>query len=94
MSDILVWLFLLALIVGLVWAIVFGKMPSGGGGFAGLTVFHDWQPKDKQRAIEIVIEQKAGKRLEEDLNGAPPRSGIGDGDGKGTDGSPDERKRQ
>jgi hypothetical protein len=45
-------------------------------GISMLTAFHDFQPKDKQHAIEIVMEQKAGKKLEEqesgqDKNGKP-----------------------
>jgi hypothetical protein len=42
---------------------------KGGSGMATLTVFHDFQPKDKQDAIEIVMEQKAGKKLEEQESG-------------------------
>ncbi len=38
---------------------------KGGSGISTLTAFHDFQPKDKQHAIEIVMEQKAGKKLEE-----------------------------
>jgi hypothetical protein len=41
----------------------------GSHGIATLTVFHDFQPKDKQGAIEIVMEQKAGKKLEEQESG-------------------------
>ncbi|MGA9363187.1 MAG: hypothetical protein WBW16_02350 [Bacteroidota bacterium] len=41
----------------------------GGSGIATLTAFHDFQPKDKQHAIEIVMEQKAGKKLEEQDTG-------------------------
>jgi hypothetical protein len=49
---------------------------KGGSGMARLTVFHDFQPRDKQGAIEIVMEQKAGKKMEEqesgqDKNGKP-----------------------
>jgi hypothetical protein len=49
---------------------------KGGSGMATLTVFHDFQPRDKQGAIEIVMEQKAGKKMEEqesgqDKNGKP-----------------------
>jgi len=32
-------------------------------GIASLTAWHDWQPSDKQKGTEIVIEQRAGKRL-------------------------------
>jgi hypothetical protein len=39
------------------------------GNFASLTVYHDFQPKDKQNAIEIVMEKKAGKKMEEQESG-------------------------
>lgn len=42
---------------------------KGGRGIASLTAFHDLQPEDKQRAIEIVIEQKAHKKMEEQETG-------------------------
>ena len=41
----------------------------GGGGFASLTAFHDFVPKDKQDAIEIMMEEKAGKKMEEQESG-------------------------
>ena len=41
----------------------------GGSGIATLTAFHDFQPKDKQEAIEYVMEEKAGKKMEEQENG-------------------------
>jgi hypothetical protein len=53
----------------------------GGSGIATLTVFHDFQPRDKQGAIEIVMEQKAGKKLEEQESGQ-------DKDGKPTSQNP------
>jgi len=37
----------------------------GSHGIATLTAFHDFQPKDKQEAIEYVMEEKAGKKMEE-----------------------------
>ena len=45
--------------------IVIVTKPKGWGNFASLTVYHDFQPKDKQEAIEIVMEKKAGKKMEE-----------------------------
>jgi hypothetical protein len=39
--------------------------PKGWSDFASLTVYHDFQPKDKQEAIEIVMGKKAGKKMEE-----------------------------
>lgn len=41
----------------------------GGRGIATLTAFHDFQVKDKQHAIEIVMERKAGKKMEEEESG-------------------------
>jgi hypothetical protein len=45
--------------------IVIVVRPKAWGDFASLTVYHDFQPKDKQEAIEIVMEKKAGKKMEE-----------------------------
>jgi hypothetical protein len=42
---------------------------KGGSPIASITAFHDFQPKDKQEAIEYVIEEKAGKKMEEQENG-------------------------
>jgi hypothetical protein len=55
-------------------AIFFKALVSGDFSFqsnnpAALTAFHDLQPKDKQRAAESVIEQKAGKKSFEQANG-------------------------
>ncbi len=52
-----------------VGVIVIVMRPKGWGNFASLTVYHDFQPKDKQEAIEIVIEKKAGKKMEEQESG-------------------------
>lgn len=41
----------------------------GGRGIATLTAFHDFQPKDKQEAIEYVMEEKAGNKMEEQESG-------------------------
>jgi hypothetical protein len=49
--------------------IVIVMRPKGWGNFASLTVYHDFQPKDKQEAIEIVMEKKAGKKMEEQESG-------------------------
>lgn len=42
---------------------------KGGSPIASITAFHDFQPKDKQEAIEYVIEEKAGKKMEEQKSG-------------------------
>jgi len=46
-----------------------GWFRSRGSATAFLTAFHDLQPRDKQEAIEAVMEQKAGRRLGTDLSG-------------------------
>ena len=56
----------LLLMVGVIVIVV---RPKGWGNFASLTVYHDFQPKDKQEAIEIVMEKKAGKKMEEQESG-------------------------
>jgi len=40
-----------------------------GAGIATLTAFHDFQPKDKQEAVQEIVEQKAGKKMEEQKTG-------------------------
>jgi hypothetical protein len=55
------------LIVGVIMIVI---KPKRWGNFASLTVYHDFQPKDKQEAVEIVMEKKAGKKIEEQESGA------------------------
>lgn len=76
MTDLLVLAVILALPVAMLVIILRGGLKQeGGAGFASLTAFHDFLPKDKQAAIEIVIEHKAGKSFQEQLNGDPPEKG-------------------
>ncbi len=56
----------LLLMVGLIAIVI---KPKGWGNFASLTVYHDFQPKDKREAIEVVIEKKAGKKMKEQESG-------------------------
>ncbi|MEW6510366.1 MAG: hypothetical protein AB1428_05345 [Bacteroidota bacterium] len=66
MIDFLIIVCMILALAGLIWAIVAGKFSGGrGSGIASLTAFHDFQPKDKQRAVEMIIEQKAGTKQEE-----------------------------
>ena len=60
--DLILWVILVCAAALLFYFIASDKMPHGGGGIAALTVFHDWQPKDKQEAVEVIIDEKAGKR--------------------------------
>ena len=69
-------------------AIALGWIPKNDGSGASITALHDLQPVDKQRATEIVIEQKAGKRWTAQESGdtgrkggADPKEGAGSGDG-------------
>jgi len=39
------------------------------GNFASLTAYHDFQTKDKQETVEMVIEKKAGNKFEAQESG-------------------------
>ncbi len=89
--DIVVWTIILGLTGLLFWMIVRGKMPPNGSALSAMTAFHDWAPSDRQRAIETIVEEHAGKRFSEDVNGAPPRDEPGEPTPAG--GSTGERKK-
>ena len=42
---------------------------KGIGNFASLTAYHDFQTKDKQEAVEIVMEKRAGKKMRSEGSG-------------------------
>lgn len=67
--GIFIWTLLIGLAGLLLLAIVKGWLSDSGSNAASITAFHDMQPKDKQGAVEIVIEQKAGKRWDEQWSG-------------------------
>jgi hypothetical protein len=68
--EILIILFSILLVALVIWMSATGKLSNdGGSSFASITAFHDMLPRDKQEAIEIVIEQKAGKKWEEQESG-------------------------
>ena len=69
MTDVIVWCVLILLAVSLVFAIASGKFYNRRSGIATLTAFHDFQPKDKQEAVEVIVEEKAGKKMEEQESG-------------------------
>jgi len=59
-----------ALAVFLIFATIKGWVRwKGGSPIASMTAFHDFQPKGKQEAIEYVMEEKAGKKMEEQESG-------------------------
>ena len=66
LSQLLLTLIGILLFTGLVTLVVRRK---GFGNFASLTTYHDFQPKDKQEAVEIVMEEKAGKNMVEQKSG-------------------------
>jgi len=68
-TGVIVWVILIGLALLLVIAIASGRMSGKGSSAASITAFHDMQPRDKQNAIEIIAEQKAGKKLEEQKSG-------------------------
>ncbi len=60
---------ILALLAGIVYAITSKSGTKHSGSYASMVAFHDMQPKDKQIAIEIVMEQKEEKKLKEQESG-------------------------
>ncbi len=85
-ADFLFWFLFLALVVGVVLTIARGSINRDRGtGGAALTALHDLAPADKQRAIEIIVEKKGGKKWMEQESGrmkepgaqGPPPSGSG-----------------
>jgi len=60
---------LIGLALLLLLAIASGQMSGKGSRAASITAFHDMQPSDKQNAVEVVVEQKAGRKLEEQRSG-------------------------
>lgn len=62
---------ILSLIAVIIYAIA-NKNPKNlqrSGSFASMAAFHDFQAKDKQNAIESVIEQQSEKKWEEEESG-------------------------
>ena len=56
------------LLAGIIYAIR-QKNVQCSGSFASMAAFHDMQSKEKQNAIETVIEQQAEKKWEEQESG-------------------------
>lgn len=64
----------IAIVLGIIVLLFTGiisliREPKKGAGAASLTAFHDFQPKDKQKGMEMVIELKAGKKMKEQETG-------------------------
>jgi predicted Holliday junction resolvase-like endonuclease len=56
------------LLAGIVYAIR-QKNTQCSGSFASMAVFHDMQSKEKQSAVEIIIEKQAQKKWEDEESG-------------------------
>ncbi len=67
----------MALLAVVLWAAVTGRFTSGGySHIAGLTAFHDFQSRDKQEAVEMIVEQNAGKKLADQASSEGPNKGT------------------
>ena len=56
------------LLAGIVYAIR-SKNTQRSGSFASMVAMHDMQTGEKQKAMEIIIEQQAEKKWEEEESG-------------------------
>ena len=56
------------LLAGIIYAIR-SKNTQCSGSFASMAAFHDMQSKEKQNAVETVIEMQAEKKWEEQESG-------------------------
>ena len=74
MADIIFGTILIIVVMAFLFTIMSGKFSSRRPGIAMLTAFHDFQPKDKQEAIEVIVERRSGKSWTERGNGF----GVGD----------------
>lgn len=85
MADLIIVAAGLAGLLLVILAYTRGWGKGGARGFGALTAFHDLQPKDRQHATEVVIEQKAGKRRFDQSDDGSLEPGdlrrIGDGTG-------------
>ena len=69
MTEIIIWVVLIALAFILLWMIINSKMGGGSGSFTAASSFSDFQNQEKRNAMEIVIEEKAGNIKHEDESG-------------------------
>ncbi len=62
---------IILLLAGIIAAIAYKDKKSlqRSGSFASMTAFHDMQTKEKQKAVETIIEKKADKKWEEEESG-------------------------
>jgi hypothetical protein len=69
---------IVVLLAGIIFAIVNKdeKRLQRSGSFASMAAFHDFQGKDKQNAVEIIIEKQAEKKWEEEESGEEESKNI------------------
>ncbi len=86
LGDVVFWLLLVGMVVAVVITIARGSVGGGGGGagMPSITALHDLSPADKQRAIEIVVEKKAGKKWMEQESGKTEEPGSSSHGGNGS----------
>jgi hypothetical protein len=80
MTGLVVWTGIVLAAVLVFYVIIARKLTRGGFGPAFLTTFHDWQPADKQEAIEITMDEMAGKKRAEQESGLDVDQGSMRGD--------------
>jgi len=80
LADIFFWLLVAGMVATVIAIIVQGSLGGGSGAsMPGITALHDLSPSDKQAAIEIVVEEKAGKKwMEQESGKAKDPEGKGD----------------
>jgi hypothetical protein len=63
--------FIVLILIGIISAITSKdkKRLQRSGSFASMAAFHDMQGKDKQNAIETIIEKQSDKKWEEEESG-------------------------
>jgi len=71
-NSTIILLIFIAVIIGLLAGIIYAinqKNTQCSGSFASMAAFHDLQNAEKQKAMEIVVEQKADKKWTEEESG-------------------------
>jgi hypothetical protein len=70
LADVFFWILVAGMVATIIAIIVQGSLGGGSGAsMPGITALHDLSPSDKQAAIEIVVEEKAGKKWMEQESG-------------------------
>ncbi len=86
--ELVIILFSVGLVVLAVWMAASGKFSGGGSSPMSITAMHDMLPRDKQEAMEVIIDEKAGKKWEEQ------ESGEGDTDANSEEGNGKRRRKR